>query len=160
MVDMDNVTRIGVSLEPELLGKFDEMIARMGYGTRSEAFRDLIRDALTKVVLQDEKARVCGTVTLLYNHHKGGVKERLMEIQHCQHHLISSSIHVHQDLERCLEVLIVSGTVREIKELADSLGSVRGVASGVPVLLSAEIEDHAHVHGEHLEEVPHVHEHE
>jgi CopG family nickel-responsive transcriptional regulator len=156
---MDNVTRIGVSLEPELLGKFDEMIARMGYVTRSEAFRDLIRDALTKEVLRDENAKVCGTVTLLYNHHKGGLKEKLMEIQHSQHHLISSSIHVHQDLERCLEVLVVSGTVREIKELSDNLGSVRGVASGAPVLLSAAIEKHDHEHGPHQGDEPHGHQH-
>ncbi len=65
MVNMDNVTRIGVSLEPELLAKFDELIASKGYVTRSEAFRDLIRDALTKETLQEEDAKVCGTVTLL-----------------------------------------------------------------------------------------------
>ena len=45
---MDNVTRIGVSLEPDLLLKFDEMINKKGYITRSEAFRDLIREALTE----------------------------------------------------------------------------------------------------------------
>lgn len=141
---MDNVTRIGVSLEPELLSKFDEMIDKKGYVTRSEAFRDLIREALTENVVQDEDALVSGTVTLLYNHHKGGVKERLMEIQHCHHELISASIHVHQDLDTCLEVLIVSGKVREIKELCDILGSVRGVQNGTPVMLSSEMVDGNH----------------
>jgi CopG family nickel-responsive transcriptional regulator len=158
-VEMDNVTRIGVSLEPDLLAKFDDLIASKGYVTRSEAFRDLIRDALTRETLQEDDAKVCGTVTLLYNHNKGGLKERLMEIQHAQHHLISSSIHVHQDLERCLEVLIVFGTVREIKELADSLGSVRGVASGIPVMLSSEIEDHDHQDHVHLDDGSHRHRH-
>ena len=158
-VDMDNVTRIGVSLEPDLLAKFDELIARKGYVTRSEAFRDLIRETLTKETLQEEDSKVCGTVTLLYNHHKGGLKEKLMEIQHAQHHLISSSIHVHQDLERCLEVLIVFGTVREIRDLADSLGSVRGVASGIPVMLSSEIEDHEHKDHVHQDNGSHRHRH-
>lgn len=144
---MDNVTRIGVSLEPELLLKFDEMINKKGYITRSEAFRDLIREALTENAIQDEGAQVSGTITLLYNHHKGGVKEKLMEIQHGHHELISSSIHVHQDLDTCLEVLIVSGKVHEIRELCDVLGSVRGVQNGTPVLLSGEIIEKDHHDG-------------
>ncbi|MFA5313801.1 MAG: nickel-responsive transcriptional regulator NikR, partial [Methanomassiliicoccales archaeon] len=60
------------------------------------------------------------------------------------HHLISSSVHVHMDLERCLEVLIVSGKVREIMALTDELGSVRGVQNGVPVMLSGEFTEHHH----------------
>ena len=40
---MDGVTRIGVSLEPELLKAFDESISKKGYVSRSEAIRDLVR---------------------------------------------------------------------------------------------------------------------
>jgi metal-responsive CopG/Arc/MetJ family transcriptional regulator len=57
------------------------------------------------------------------------------------------------DLERCLEVLVVSGTVREIKLLADELSSVKGVLLGIPVLMSGSlptVTPHEHVH-------PHVH---
>jgi CopG family transcriptional regulator, nickel-responsive regulator len=145
---MDNVTRIGVSIEPELLDRFDQMIARKGYVTRSEAFRDLIRDALTQTFVQDETSHVCGTITLIYNHHKGDVNEKLTDIQHEHHDLISSSIHVHLDLDRCLEVLVVSGTVAQIKHLADRLGSVRGVQNGIPVMMSSEVTEHDHPHDE------------
>ncbi|QLH75493.1 MAG: nickel-responsive transcriptional regulator NikR [Methanomassiliicoccales archaeon] len=154
---MDNVTRIGVSIEPDLLSLFDEMIEKKGYGTRSEAIRDLIRDALTDRVVQDEDANVCGTITLIYNHHKGDVKEKLTDIQHQNHNLISSSIHIHLDLERCLEVLIVSGKVRDIKRLADTLGSVRGVQNGIPVMLSGEITEHRHFEDVHDHEGIHTH---
>jgi len=143
---MDNVTRIGVSIEPDLLDRFDQMIARKGYVTRSEAFRDLIRDALTQTFVQDETSQVCGTITLIYNHHKGDVKEKLTDIQHEHHELISSSIHVHLDLDRCLEVLVVSGTVAQVKHLADRLGSVRGVQNGIPVMMSSEVTEHEHTH--------------
>ncbi|MFA5312005.1 MAG: nickel-responsive transcriptional regulator NikR [Methanomassiliicoccales archaeon] len=141
---MDNVTRIGVSIEPDLLQMYDEMIEAKGYTTRSEAFRDLIRDALTHNTVEDAESVVCGTITLLYNHNKGDVKDKLTDIQHSHHRLISSSVHVHMDLERCLEVLIVSGKVREIMALTDELGSVRGVQNGVPVMLSGEIMEHHH----------------
>lgn len=135
---MDNVTRIGVSLEPDLLDKFDRLIEEKGYVTRSEAFRDLIRDALTQSSIKNENAKVSGTITLVYNHHKGDVKERLTEIQHDNHELISSSIHVHLDLERCLEVLIVMGTVSQIRDLSAKLDSVKGVQSGSPVMLAID----------------------
>ena len=45
---MDGVTRIGVSLEPELLKAFDESISKKGYVSRSEAIRDLVRDSLAE----------------------------------------------------------------------------------------------------------------
>ncbi|NLX48170.1 MAG: nickel-responsive transcriptional regulator NikR [Euryarchaeota archaeon] len=147
---MDNVTRIGVSLEPDLLEDFDKLIDRKGYITRSEAIRDLIRSALAKEILkEDENAIVFGTITLFYSHHKGGVKEHLMDIQHQHHKHILSSIHVHLDIEQCLEVLIVNGTVKEVRQLSDELGSVKGVTHRTlhrtPVSLG-EDSVHAHIH--------------
>ena len=149
---MENVTRIGVSLEPELLEKFDKLIEAKGYTTRSEAIRDLIREELVKDIVKDDDATVFGTITLIYEHHKGSVKEQLMDIQHAHHTSISSSIHVHLNLEQCLEVLIVSGTVRDIKHLSDEIGSVRGVMHMEPVMISGSLEGHSHNdhdHGQH-----------
>ena len=149
---MDNVTRIGVSLEPELLEDFDKLIDHKGYITRSEAIRDLIRSALAREILkEDENAVIFGTITLFYNHHKGGVKDRLMDIQHEHHQKILSSIHVHLDIEQCLEVLIVNGSVKDIRQLSDELGSVKGVTHRTLHRTPVSISDD---YGK-----PHVHEH-
>ena len=141
---MENVTRIGVSLEPDLLGQFDKLIASKGYNTRSEAIRDLIRNALIQKELKSPGSSVVGTITIIYDHHKGNVKETLMELQHHKHELISSSIHVHLDLDRCLEVLVVHGTVEQVKELSDELTTVKGVLHGEPVLITSEFDHHKH----------------
>ena len=53
---MDNVTRIGVSLEPELLKSFDLLVAQKGFATRSEAIRDLIRNALVQESLSHDES--------------------------------------------------------------------------------------------------------
>ena len=37
---MSELERIGVSLEKELLSKFDDLILKQGYQSRSEAIRD------------------------------------------------------------------------------------------------------------------------
>jgi len=145
---MSHVSRIGVSIEPELLKKLDEMVEEKGYPARSEAIRDLVRRALTEERLKDPSAPAIGTITLVYEHHKGGVKERLMDVQHENHHLISSSIHVHLDLERCLEVLVVKGRMEDLHELTEQITSVKGVLHASPVTIVDEpsTNESAHVH--------------
>ncbi len=45
---MPDVIRFGVSTDERLLAKFDALIAEKGYVNRSEAVRDLIRNALVE----------------------------------------------------------------------------------------------------------------
>lgn len=142
MGEMDNVTRIGVSLEPELLKSFDLLIAQKGFATRSEAIRDLIRNALVQESLAHDEAHAVGTITLVYEHSHGGVKENMMDVQHKHHMVISSSIHVHLDEEKCLEVLVVHGTVESIHALVKDLTNVKGVTQGQPVLIAGELSEH------------------
>ena len=42
----EKITRFGVSIEPDLLKKFDKIIKKEGYTNRSEAIRDMIRKNL------------------------------------------------------------------------------------------------------------------
>jgi CopG family nickel-responsive transcriptional regulator len=149
---MDKVARIGISLEPELLKEFDDLVTGRGYTNRSEAVRDLIRIALTEDRWEDSEAEVVGTITLVYDHGKGCVQDRLMEIQHHHHANISSTIHIHLSLEQCLEVLIVWGKVREVKHLADEIISVNGVSFGKLTMSSGSFD--------RFDEHPHEHAHE
>ncbi len=143
---MEKVTRIGVSLEPELLDGFDMLIDEMGYGSRSEAIRDLIREAIYKQAWKFEDEDVIGTITMVYNHHIGSVKERLMDIQHENHESISASVHVHLTQESCLEVLLVSGKAGTLRALSDELSSLKGVMSGRLTMTSTDT-GHMHEHG-------------
>jgi len=140
---MDNVTRIGVSLEPELLDEFDEMIIRKGYGSRSEAIRDLIRDSLAEKDWKNPDQYMVGTITIIYDHNTGNISERLMELQHNSNNNISTSIHVHLDHDRCMEILLVSGALKDLKKLSDEITSVRGVLRGRLTMASPTT---AHLH--------------
>lgn len=141
---MDKVTRIGVSIEPELLKEFDDLIGKKGYSARSEALRDLIRNALAEETWRIDTSDVVGTVNLLYEHEKGNVRERLMEIQHLHHSQISSSMHVHLNAEQCLEVLVVSGKAGDVKRLSNELCSVRGILQGKLTMTAGSIGSHLH----------------
>ena len=66
---MGELSRIGISIDSELLNGFDRFIEQQGYENRSEAFRDLIRDRLVGSAIVAPNAKVVGTVTLVYDHH-------------------------------------------------------------------------------------------
>lgn len=123
---MSNLIRFGVSLEKSLLEKFDKLISKQDYPNRSEAIRDLIRENLVKTELKSNK-EVAGTITLVYNHEKKDLQNKLTSNQHYHHHLILSSQHIHLDRNNCLEVIIVKGRLGDIKHLFYALKSAKGV---------------------------------
>ena len=127
---MSAVTRFGVSMENELLRKFDRLIAGRRYVNRSEAIRDLVRDKIVESEVGDDAAEVFGTVTFIYDHHTRGLTERLTEIQHDHHAGIISSLHVHLDHHNCLEVLVLRGRHAEIRSLAENITAAKGVKHG------------------------------
>ncbi|MEW5936667.1 MAG: nickel-responsive transcriptional regulator NikR [Candidatus Thermoplasmatota archaeon] len=124
------VARVGVSLDPALLEKFDSLIKEKGYPSRSEAIGDLLRRAVAEEALETGTGEAIGTLTILYDHHVRGVTERLLHLQH--HHIseILSTTHIHVDERSCLEVLIVRGSVRRVKRLAARIAALKGVRHG------------------------------
>lgn len=127
---MSALSRIGVAIESDLLALFDRLIGRRGYPSRSEAFRDLIRDALMAETTQADNAPVVGSVTLVYDHHVRQLSAKLTALQHDYHDTIVSTLHVHLDHDNCLEVIVVRGKARDVRRLADALISTKGVRHG------------------------------
>ena len=127
---MAELTRFGISIDDRLLRRFDALIADKGYVNRSEAIRDLIRNALVEDEWARDDAETVGTVTLVYDHHTRDLADKLTEQQHSHHDAIVSALHVHLDAHNCLEVVVVRGRAREVKRLADELIGTKGVKHG------------------------------
>jgi CopG family nickel-responsive transcriptional regulator len=127
---MSDLSRIGVAIDSALLKKFDDLIARRGYTNRSEAFRDLIRDALIQDSTEQPDSIVVGTLTLVYDHHVRQLSERLTGLQHDHFHSVLSTLHVHLDHDHCLEVTVLKGKAAAVQKLADALISTKGVKHG------------------------------
>lgn len=137
MVLMSDLCRIGVAIDEDLLGQFDEMLARKGYSNRSEAFRDLIRDALVREETTGPEREPVGTLTLVYNHHVRQLADKLTDMQHDHFREIISTLHVHMDHDNCLEVLVLRGRAGAIRQIADKLVSTKGVKHGRLTLTTA-----------------------
>jgi len=135
---MTELTRFGISIHQNLLDDFDQLIADKGYDNRSEAIRDMIRNALVEdQVDRTDDAPTVGTVTLVYDHHTRDLSDKLTEHQHSHHDAIVSALHVHLDAHHCLEVVVVRGAAVQVKRLADELIGTKGVKHGKLVLTTA-----------------------
>lgn len=127
---MEKTTRFGVSLDQELLKSFDRLIRKRGYTNRSEAIRDLIRNQLVETEWAETNKETMGVISLVYNHERRELANKLIDFQHHHYLAIVSALHVHLDHHNCLEVLIVKGKGKQIKKMADKLISTRGVKYG------------------------------
>ena len=123
---MSELIRFGVSIEKDLLVKFDRYIRQRGYKNRSEAFRDLIREDLVKKEWLEGKD-VAAAITIVYDHHKRELVNKLTNIQHNFQNLIVSSQHIHLDHNNCLEIIALKGSPKKIQSLASKLKAAKGV---------------------------------
>ena len=126
---MGRLVRFGVSLDKKLLDKFNRLIREKDYPNRSEAIRDLIREALVKSEWAEGK-EVAGVITLVYDHHRRDLVSRLTDVQHDFHGLIVSSQHIHLDEDNCLEVVVARGKPKRIGQLASRMRATKGVKHG------------------------------
>ncbi|MCX5803586.1 MAG: nickel-responsive transcriptional regulator NikR [Proteobacteria bacterium] len=126
---MSELVRFGVSLSKELLEKFDKLIKDKNYTNRSEAFRDLIRQEFIKKEWQ-EGEDIAGAITLIYDHHRKDLLNKITDIQHNFQKVIISTQHIHLDHDNCLEIIAVRGNPVEVQRLADTLKSIKGVKHG------------------------------
>jgi CopG family nickel-responsive transcriptional regulator len=127
---MSEISRFGVSINTKLLESFDKLISGKGYPNRSEAIRDLIREHLVENEWKEENRETVGVITLVYSHELRELTDKLAGLQHQDYKSIISTMHIHLDGHNCLEVLVVKGKNKNIKNISDRLIGTKGVKHG------------------------------
>lgn len=128
---MSETIRFGVSIDQDLLENYDRLIAERGYAARSEALRDLIREALIQQKIETRsEIEALGSLTLVYDHHARNLTQEMGRLQHDFHQIILSVMHLHVSHDDCMEIIALRGVVANIVELANSLLSLKGIKNG------------------------------
>ncbi len=128
---MSELIRFGVSIDQDLLENYDHLIGERGYATRSEALRDLIREALIQQKIEAQaNTEALGSLTLVYDHHARNLSQEMGAIQHDFHDTILSVMHLHVSHDDCMEIIALRGEVSSIVKLSNRLLSLKGIKNG------------------------------
>ncbi len=142
---MSDVTRFSVSLEADLLARFDGYVADGKFATRSEAVRQLVHQRLAADQWDGNDAEMIATLTLVYDHHKPKLVEKLIDVQHAHANHVVATLHVHLDHDHCMEVVVLKGKPSRLRALAAELRGLKGVHRG-ELALAGATGGHGHHH--------------
>ncbi len=150
--------RVTISLDDELASEFDGYTQTHGYGNRSEAVRDLIRQRLGSLALEGGEAPYCvGSLTYTYNHSERELASRLTRQQHDHHDLVLSSVHTHLDHEHCFETVMLRGPTQAVRRFAEAVMAETGVHHGRLHLVAVDAQRGEHRHDDDAEAGDHLH---
>jgi CopG family nickel-responsive transcriptional regulator len=111
---------ISLSLPTELLEELDAVLGEQKSATRSEILRQALRSYLTEYKKLDElKSNVIATISVLYT--KEEKNEELFKLQHEFSDMITAYLHSHLTETSCLEIMVIKGASKRLKELIDGL---------------------------------------
>jgi CopG family transcriptional regulator, nickel-responsive regulator len=140
--------RITITLDEELVAALDRTVAACGYQNRSEALRDLARAGMAQVQEDTDDSRAAvAALAYVYDHRERELAKRLTGSFHDRHDLSVASMHVHLDHDSCLEVAVLKGAMREVRDFARHVIAERGVRHGRLVTVPVEFENQNHAHG-------------
>lgn len=135
--------RVTISLDEALAHEFDRHLRARSYQNRSEAVRDLVREAVSERRSNAAPDAACiANLSYVYNHHVRTLSQRLMSMQHEHHDLIVAATHVLMDHDHCMKTLILRGSVATVQAFADELRAERGVRFGSLNLIAVDRHDH------------------
>ena len=149
--------RITITIDDDLLDVVDEIMTRRGYASRSEAFRDIVRDTVNRRRAEDPNAECIATLSYVFDHATRDLASRLTGAYHDHHDLSVASMHVHLDHESCLEVSVLRGPSGAVTEFANSLATQRGVRHAQLHTIPTRISTAGHKHGSRTTKHPHIH---
>jgi CopG family transcriptional regulator, nickel-responsive regulator len=123
---MADLHRFSFSIEKPLADKLGKMIRESHYENRSEFIRDLVRGKMVAEKWEMD-GEALGTISLLYDHHKRRLSEKLIEVQHHHAAQVLASTHVHLDERICAEMIMARGKAGDIRHLFDHMRQEKGV---------------------------------
>ena len=124
----ETVSRISVSVQPDLLRRFDEAQLRLGYTDRSKAVQTAMQSFITESKwLCTKQGNGTGAIVMVYDSSSSQIGDALNEVEHEYRSIAESVVHVHLDEKNCLQIIPVRGKTSEVKALAEKLMTMNGV---------------------------------
>ena len=122
------MTVVSITLPNELLRKFDAFIENRGYYSRSEAFRDAIRNLISESELAKlESGNAAATIMTTCDYARKDVDLKMTEVRHEFDDVVIENVHRHIGEKYCLEIFIAEGNNDRILNLINRLRGMHGI---------------------------------
>jgi len=126
----DTTERISMTLPKSTLLQLDSMVTARGYANRSKAITEIINRELVEHDQQRDDTVMAGTITLFYAQTRNNLSGRLAQIQRENVAEVISSLHVQLENNHTMEVILVQGPAKKLRQIADELITCKGVKNG------------------------------
>ena len=127
---VEKVERISVSLPQEVVAGLDEFAGERGFVSRSSALAWMIREQLREERAGDGEAILAGSITIFFRQTRQGILEELGELKRKFLDEVIATLQVQLTDGHLMEVLLVQGPVRRLREMTDQFVASRGVKAG------------------------------
>ena len=123
----DGLRRITVSMPEETFQAFERLVAARGFDSRSQAVAEMIHQHAAQHLGKIGTEIMAGTLTLVYDESKSALLRDLSRIFREHVAEVISSQHVLLEDEHVLEVILMQGPARTLREIANKLVTCKGV---------------------------------
>jgi len=121
------VTRTGVTIPRHLIEELDQLAKRLGVKSRSKLVSEAVAYYISKLKWYSPDETMHGAITIVYDHTRGDLAKRLIEVQHRVGDVVKVAVHLHLSEKMCLETILVSGRGADIMRLVGELNELPGV---------------------------------
>lgn len=123
----DGVRRVTVSMQEETFQELDRLAAARGFESRSQAVAEMIHQHAAQHLGKIGTEVMAGTLTLVYDESKSTLLRDLSRIFRDHIAEVISSQHILLEDEHVLEVILMQGPARTLRDIANKLVTCKGV---------------------------------
>jgi CopG family nickel-responsive transcriptional regulator len=124
------LARFSVSVPADVVRAFDQMAKARGFANRSQCLTALVNEAVVDHASEREEAVMMGLITFIYDHRRRNLQNRITDIQHRYLKEIITIQLVHLEKNRSLQILLVQGPARVLRQITDRFATLKGVHYG------------------------------
>lgn len=126
----ESVRRISVSLPESTYQLLNNLVEARGFESRSQAIGEMIMQDAAEHAVQVGDEIMTGTITLVYEHRRTGLRQQLANIEYENISEVITSLHVLLEDQHTMEVILVQGASSKLQEITNQLTTCKGVKTG------------------------------
>lgn len=125
-----NAHRLTISIPDKLHGQFEELMVERGFVNRSQAIAEVLNQHISDYYSLKGNSLMAGTITLFYDHKRSGIKQQITDVHHEHIREVISSLCVLLQNSCTMEVVLVQGPAKRLRQIANKLLGIKGMIAG------------------------------